>query len=110
MSVSISNINVIIIESLLLCMMILTFIGMLGLLINRKHALYALICLELMALGIALSYLHVSLRIIDNIGIVMALIVVIASGVESAIGLALLLGYFRAAGSISLIQKKRLKG
>jgi NADH:ubiquinone oxidoreductase subunit K len=63
-----------------------------------------------MALGLALMYMHVSTQIMDISGVIMALSIVVASGVESAIGLAVILGFFRAAGTISLLNKKRLKG
>jgi NADH:ubiquinone oxidoreductase subunit K len=90
--------------------MLLVLIGLIGLIINKKHALFSLLCLEIMALGLALMYMHVSTQIMDISGVIMALSIVVASGVESAIGLAVILGFFRAAGTISLLNKKRLKG
>ena len=81
-----------------------------GVLANRKHALLSLLYLELAMLSVSILFLQTVYTICDANAMVFALFIVLISGIESAIGLCLLMVFFRAAGHISLKDKRRLKG
>ena len=85
-------------------------IGFLGLSLNRKHALVTLMALEIMFLAISLMLIAYSSFTNDFHGQIFALFILSGTGVESAIALSLILVYFRASGTISVLTLKRLRG
>lgn len=81
---------------------ILFFLGVLGFILNRKNIILALICLEIIILAITLGILIFSILMDDLLGQTFAIYVISCAGAESAIGLGILVTYFRLRGSITL--------
>ena len=80
-------------------------IGILGFVLNRKNIILMLISLELMLLGITLIILISSLNYDDILGQTYAIYVICIAGAESALGLGILVAFYRLRGSISIQYK-----
>jgi NADH:ubiquinone oxidoreductase subunit K len=81
---------------------LLLLIGIIGLYLTRKHAIMMLIALELLILSVNINFIMSSIYLDDLLGIVYSLINLTSAASENAIGLALLIIYYRIKGSISL--------
>jgi NADH-quinone oxidoreductase subunit K len=81
---------------------ILLLIGVVGLFLTKKHAIMMLIALELIILSVNINFIVSAMYLDDLLGIVYSLINLTSAASESAIGLALLIIYYRIKGSISL--------
>jgi|GraSoiStandDraft_2_1057267.scaffolds.fasta_scaffold559884_1 NADH-quinone oxidoreductase subunit K len=81
---------------------LLLLIGIVGLYLTRKHAIMMLIALELLILSVNINFIISSVYLDDLLGIIYSLINLTSAASESAIGLALLIIYYRIKGSISL--------
>jgi len=82
--------------------LILFIIGSIGLILYRKHAIMLLISLEILILSVNLNFIFSSIFLDDLMGIIYSLINLTSAASESAIGLGLLIIYYRIKGSISL--------
>jgi NADH-quinone oxidoreductase subunit K len=85
-------------------------LGVLGIFLNRKNIIILLLAIELMLLAINYNFVVTSILIDDLIGQIFALLVLTVAAAESAIGLALLMIYYRVRGSISIDFIRLLKG
>ena len=81
---------------------LLLLIGILGLYLTKKHAIMMLISLELLILSVNINFIIGSVYLDDLLGIIYSLINLTSAASESAVGLALLIVYYRVKGSISL--------
>ena len=82
--------------------LLIFIISLLGILINRSNILLILINIELMLLSITLNLL-VSSFLIDSIsGQIISLFIISLAAVESAIGLSLMITFYKIKGSISI--------
>lgn len=77
-------------------------IGLFGILINRQNLLLILLCIELMLLSVNLNFLFFSLYLDDIMGEVCSLFILTVAAAESAIGLAIIISFFKINGSISI--------
>ena len=75
-------------------------IGMCGIVLGRKNIIIMLMSIELMLLAVNLNLLTFSAYIDDIMGQLFALLVLTVAAAESAIGLAILVIYFRIRGTI----------
>jgi len=82
--------------------LILFLVGILGFVLNRKNIIMMLISIEIMLLSITFLILVNSLNIDDIIGQTYAIYIIVIAGAESAIGLAILVAFYRLRGSISI--------
>lgn len=80
--------------------MIIFVIGMCGIVLGRKNIIIMLMSIELMLLAVNLNLLIFSVYMDDLMGQLFALIVLTVAAAESAIGLAILVIYFRIRGTI----------
>jgi NADH-ubiquinone oxidoreductase chain 4L len=81
---------------------LLFLIGVLGFVLNRKNIILMLISIEIMLLGITLLILLGSLSIDDIIGQMYAIYIISIAGAESAIGLGILVAFYRLRGSVAI--------
>lgn len=89
---------------------ILFILGVIGIIANRKNIIILLMSVELILLSINFLLLTLSL-LIDNIqSQVFALYILVVAAAESAIGLSILVAYYRQRGSISIRFTNLLKG
>jgi NADH:ubiquinone oxidoreductase subunit K len=79
----------------------LFLIGSLGLFLFRTHALMALISLELLILSININFIIGSIYLDDMLGLIYSLINLTSAASESALGLALLIIFYKLKGGIS---------
>jgi len=80
-------------------------IGMLGFVLNRKNIILMLISIEIMLLSVTFIILINSLLFEDIIGQVFAIYIIVVAAAESAIGLGILVAFYRLRGNISLTFK-----
>jgi len=88
----------------------LFIIGILGVFITRKNLILILISIELMLLAINLGFIFFSYYIDDLIGIVFSIYVLTIAASEAAIGLALVVIYYRLRGLIAVDLISSIKG
>lgn len=89
---------------------ILFLLGILGIIVNRKNIIILLMSIELMLLSINFLLLTVS-SLIDNLdGQIFALYILVVAAAESAIGLSILIAFYRVRGTISVKFINLLKG
>ena len=95
--------------SMVYCVMSLTLIlfliGILGFVFNRKNIILMLISIEIMLVSITFLILVSSINIDDIIGQTYAIYIIVIAGAESAIGLGILVAFYRLRGSISIEYK-----
>jgi NADH-ubiquinone oxidoreductase chain 4L len=80
----------------------LFLIGILGFVLNRRNIILMLISIEMMLLSITVLILIYSLNFDDIIGQTFAIYIITIAGAESAIGLGILVAYYRLRGSIEI--------
>ena len=81
---------------------ILFTLGIFGIFLNRKNVIIILMSIELMLLAINLNLVAFSAHLGDLAGQVFAMFVLTVAAAEAAIGLAILVVYFRNRGSIEV--------
>jgi NADH-quinone oxidoreductase subunit K len=89
---------------------ILFLIGIWGIVLNRKNIIIMLMSIELMLLSINFNFIIFSVYLDDFIGQIFALLVLTVAAAESAIGLAILVAYYRVRGNISIETINKIKG
>jgi len=89
---------------------ILFTIGMFGIFLNRKNVIIILMAIELMLLAVNINLVAFSAYLGDMVGQVFALFVLTVAAAEAAIGLAILVVYFRNRGDIAVDQLNLMKG
>src|ERR1700745_4487846 len=82
--------------------LILFLIGILGFVLNRKNIILMLISIEIMLLAITFLILINSFIFDDILGQVFAVYIICIAGAESAVGLAILVAFYRLRGSIAI--------
>jgi NADH-quinone oxidoreductase subunit K len=89
---------------------ILFGMGVLGLIANRKNLIIMLMSIELILLAVNLNFVAFSAYLHDLVGQVFAMFVLTVAAGEAAIGLAILVIYFRGRGTIAVDDANRMKG
>ena len=89
---------------------ILFVLGVLGIFINRKNVIIILMSIELILLSVNLNLVAFSAYLHDLVGQVFAMFVLTVAAGEAAIGLAILVIYFRSRGTISVDDANRMQG
>lgn len=89
---------------------LLFLIGILGIILNRRSILIILMCIELILLSINLNFILFSVYLDDFYGQLFSLFILTVAAAESAIGLAILIAYYRLRGKILINQKVVIKG
>ena len=85
-------------------------IGVFGIFINRKNVIIILMSIELILLSVNINFVAFSAFLGDLKGQVFALFVLTVAAAEAAIGLAILVVYFRNRGTIAVEDNNRMKG
>ena len=89
---------------------ILFTIGVFGIFLNRKNVIIILMSIELMLLAVNINFVAFSAFLGDLVGQVFALLVLTVAAGEAAIGLAILVVYFRNRGTIAVEDINMMKG
>ena len=94
---------------LILSSIILT-LGVFGIFLNRKNVIIILMSIELILLSVNINLVALSSYLGDLVGQVFALFILTVAAGEAAIGLAILVVYFRNRGSIAVEDIKMMRG
>ncbi|MEG3086570.1 NADH-quinone oxidoreductase subunit NuoK [Sphingomonas sp. PB4P5] len=89
---------------------ILFALGVVGIIANRKNLIVMLMAVELILLSVNLNFVAFSSYLQDLVGQIFAMFVLTVAAGEAAIGLAILVIYFRGRGTISVDDVNRMKG
>lgn len=89
---------------------ILFTLGVFGIFLNRKNVIIILMSVELILLSVNINLVSFSSFLHDIVGQVFALLVLTVAAAEAAIGLAILVVYFRNRGSIAVEDINLMKG
>ena len=89
---------------------ILFVLGVLGIFINRKNVIIILMSIELILLSVNINLVAFSSFLGDLVGQIFAMFVLTVAAGEAAIGLAILVVYFRNRGTIAVDDINMMKG
>ena len=89
---------------------ILFTLGLFGVFLNRKNIIIILMSIELMLLAVNINLVAFSAHLQDLVGQVFAMFVLTVAAAEAAIGLAILVTYYRNRGSIAVEDVNLMKG
>ena len=89
---------------------ILFTLGILGIFINRKNVIVILMSIELILLAVNINLVSFSSFLGDLVGQIFALLVLTVAAAEAAIGLAILVVFYRNRGSIAVEDINLMKG
>ena len=85
-------------------------IGIVGIFLNRKNIIVILMCIELILLAVNVNLVSFSIFINDLTGQIFALFILTVAAAEAAIGLAIIVVYYRNSGTIRVEEINKLKG
>jgi NADH-quinone oxidoreductase subunit K len=89
---------------------ILFTVGVFGIFLNRKNVIVILMSIELMLLAVNINFVAFSAYLHDLTGQVFSMFILTVAAAEAAIGLAILVTFFRNKGSIAVEDLSKLKG
>ena len=85
-------------------------LGVLGIFLNKKNLIIILLSIELILLSVNINFIAFSAYINDISGQIFAMLTLTVAAAEAAIGLAILVVFFRNLGSIEVNKINQLKG
>ncbi len=85
-------------------------IGVFGMFLNRKNVIVILMSIELMLLAVNINFVAFSAYLNDLTGQVFTMFILTVAAAEAAIGLAILVAFFRNKGSIAVEDISSMKG
>ena len=89
---------------------IIFFLGVMGIFLNRKNVIVILMSIELILLAVNINLVAFSIFINDLSGQIFTLFILTVAAAEAAIGLAIIVVYFRNSDTIRVEEIKNLKG
>ena len=97
-------------EHYLILAAIIFTIGIVGIFLNRKNLIVILMCIELLLLAVNINFVSFSIFLNDLNGQIFTLFILTVAAAEAAIGLAIIVLYYRNSGSIRVEDINTLKG
>ena len=85
-------------------------IGIIGIFLNRKNVIIILMSIELMLLAVNINFVSFSIYLQDLVGQVFTMFILTVAAAEAAVGLAIIVIYYKNKGSIHVDQVNSLKG
>ncbi len=85
-------------------------IGVFGMFLNRKNVIVILMSIELMLLAVNINFVAFSAYLNDMVGQVFTMFILTVAAAEAAIGLAILVVFFRNKGTIAVEEISSMKG
>ena len=89
---------------------VLFTIGVFGIFVNRKNVIVILMSIEMILLAVNINLVAFSVFLHDVVGQIFALFVLTVAAAESAVGLAILVTFFRNRGDIAVDDASMMKG
>ena len=93
----------------LLVNLFIFYAGIFGIVTNSRNVLIIIMCIELILLSVNLNFILFSIYLDDMYGQIFALFVLTVAAAESALGLAILIIYYRIRGNIRINKSALLK-
>ena len=85
-------------------------IGIIGIFLNRKNVIIILMSIELILLAVNINLVSFSIYLQNLVGQIFAMFILTVAAAEAAIGLAIIVAYYRNKGSIRIEDISSLKG
>ena len=85
-------------------------IGIIGIFLNRKNVIIILMSIELILLAVNINLVSFSIYLQDMTGQIFAIFILTVAAAEAAVGLAIIVIYYKHKGSINVEQISSLKG
>jgi len=85
-------------------------IGIIGIFLNRKNVIIILMSIELILLAVNINLVSFSIYLQNLVGQVFAMFILTVAAAEAAVGLAIIVIYYKNRGSINVEQINSLKG
>ena len=85
-------------------------IGIIGIFLNRKNVIIILMAIELILLSVNINLVSFSIFLEDLVGQIFAMFILTVAAAEAAVGLAIIVIYYKNKGSINVEQISSLKG
>lgn len=89
---------------------ILFVVGVFGIFLNRKNVIVILMSIELMLLAVNINFVAFSVHLADLVGQIFTLFILTVAAAEAAIGLAILVVFYRNRGAIDVDSVNVMKG
>jgi NADH-quinone oxidoreductase subunit K len=89
---------------------ILFTIGVFGIFVNRKNVIVILMSIEMILLAVNINFVAFSVYLNDVAGQILAMFVLTVAAAEAAVGLAILVTFFRNRGDIAVDDASMMKG
>lgn len=89
---------------------LLFVIGLFGIFLNRRNVINILMAIELILLSVTINFVAFSAYLGDLSGQIFALFILVTAAAESAVGLSILVIYFRNRGTIDVVSINKLRG
>ncbi len=89
---------------------VLFTLGVFGIFVNRKNVIIILMSIELILLAVNINMVAFSAHLGDIVGQVFALLILTVAAAEAAIGLAILVVFYRNRGSIAVEDVNMMRG
>ena len=90
--------------------LILFILSIVGIILNRSNIILILICIEIMLLSLSLNFLIHTFVLNSILGQLFSVYIITIAAVESAIGLSIMISFYKLKGSISVRFLNLLKG
>ena len=85
-------------------------LGTIGIFLNRKNIIVILMSIELILLAVNINLVSFSIYLGDIVGQVFAMLILTVAAAEAAIGLAIIVSYYRNKGSVRVEEINEMKG
>ena len=85
-------------------------IGVVGIFLNRKNIIVILMSIELILLAVNINLVSFSIYMNDLVGQIFTLFILTVAAAEAAIGLAIIVSYYRNKGSVRVEEINEMKG
>ena len=85
-------------------------LGVIGIFLNRKNVIVILMSIELILLAVNINLVSFSIYLQDIVGQVFTMLILTVAAAEAAIGLAIIVAYYRNKGSIRVEEINQMKG
>ena len=98
------------IENFLTVSALIFVIGVFGIFLNRKNVIIILMSIELILLAVNINLVSFSIFLQDIVGQVFTMLILTVAAAEAAIGLAIIVVYYRNKGSIRVEEINQMRG
>jgi|TARA_B100000745_G_scaffold211349_1_gene140019 NADH-quinone oxidoreductase subunit K len=85
-------------------------LGTIGIFLNRKNIIVILMSIELILLAVNINLVSFSIYLGDIVGQIFAMLILTVAAAEAAIGLAIIVSYYRNKGSVRVEEINEMKG